>query len=169
MTYRFATIGCTHAGYSTRGMRMHRDTGWNLRVLDGQLAYSQAVTQIIDAGCQGLWHGGDVTHWSRPLPRDVESVQRLDDIVFDAGLWNGKNSGNHCAGSGADLSAVAMFDRPTMNAFTVYPRQPPRARRQRRPVPPASTRSTSPTPTRPSTYTSSATTDSTQISETRAS
>ena len=55
------------------------------------------------------------------LPRDVESVQRLDDLIFDAGLWNGKNSGNHCAGSGADLSAVAMFDRPTMNAFTVYP------------------------------------------------
>ncbi|MCZ4589616.1 hypothetical protein O4328_39290 [Rhodococcus opacus] len=121
MTYRFASIGCTHAGYSTRGMRMHRDTGWNLRVVDGQLAYGQAVTQIIAAGSRGLWHGGDVTHWSRPLPRDVESVQRLDDMLFDAELWNGKNSGNHCAGSGADLSAVAMFDRPTMNAFTVYP------------------------------------------------
>ncbi|WP_458683771.1 hypothetical protein [Prescottella equi] len=121
MSYRFATLGCTHAGYSARGMRMHRPTGWNLRVVDGQIAYHQAITQIIGANCRGVWHGGDVTHWSRPLPRDVESVQRLDDLLHDAGLWNGKNSGNHCAGSGADLSAVSVFDRPAMNAFTVYP------------------------------------------------
>lgn len=121
MSYRFATLGCTHTGYATRGMRMHRATGWNLRVVDGHLAYLQAVTQIIESGSSGLWHGGDVTHFSRPLPRDVEAVQRLDDLLFDAGLWNGKNSGNHCAGSGADLSAVSMFDRPALNAFTVYP------------------------------------------------
>ena len=121
MSYRFATLGCTHVGYATRGMRMHRGTGWNLRIVDGHLAYQRAVTEIIDAGCRGVWHGGDVTHFSRPLPRDVEAVQRLDDLLYDAGLWNGKNSGNHCAGSGADLSAVAMFDRPAMNAFTVYP------------------------------------------------
>ncbi|MFD6517036.1 hypothetical protein [Rhodococcus sp. NPDC060176] len=121
MSYRFATLGCTHTGYSARGMRMHRDTRWNLRVVDGQIAYQEAITAIIDAGCRGVWHGGDVTHWSRPLPRDVETVQRLDDLLFDAGLWNGKNSGNHCAGAGSDLSAVSMFDRPTMNSFTVYP------------------------------------------------
>lgn len=121
MNYRIANIGCTHLGYASRGMRMHRGTGWNLRIVDGHLAYRQAAEQMIGSHCSGLLHGGDVTHWSRPVPRDVEAAQRVDDAIFEARMWNRKNSGNHDAGAASDLSAVAVLDRPSIDARTVYP------------------------------------------------
>lgn len=120
-TYSFGTVGCTHIGYPYRRMqrRNHR-LGIDQRIADGYLANEMVIDDMINAGCRGVLHGGDVFHWSRPLPRDIESVQRIDDRRFDAGMWSVVNTGNHDAGAGADMSAVAVLDRPRMNSAAIY-------------------------------------------------
>ena len=120
-SYTFGTVGCTHIGYTYKAMqRRNRELGVDQRIADGYLANQQVFTQMIDAGCRGVLHGGDVFHWSKPLPRDIETVHRVDDARYDAGLWAVVNTGNHDAGASADMSAVAVLDRPTVNSASVY-------------------------------------------------
>lgn len=130
MSYTFGAIGCTHLGYAARGMRMDPATGRNQRVTDSALAYDLAVVAMISAGCAGIWHGGDMFHHSRPRPADINTALTADQVRYDAGLWAGVNSGNHDAGAGADLSAVSVLHRPTVNCHAVFAPDP----RDTRPV-----------------------------------
>ncbi|MGW7316320.1 metallophosphoesterase family protein [Streptomyces sp. NPDC054865] len=102
-------------------MGTHHQTRWNQRVVDGHLAHELTMRAMLDAGVDGIIDGGDLTHRSRPLPRDVEHANRVDDLRARAGVWGLGNSGNHCAGSGSDISAMGTMHRPDLRMHAVYP------------------------------------------------
>lgn len=119
--YTIGVRGCQHLGYQPTGMRVHRATGWNQRVVDGHVAHELTMRSMLDAGVDGIVDGGDLTHWNRPLPRDVEVANRVDDLRAAAGVWAVGNSGNHCAGGGSDLSAMGVMHRPALGIRAVFP------------------------------------------------
>ena len=119
--YTIGVRGCQHLGYQPTGMRVHRATGWNQRVVDGHVAHELTMRSMLDAGVNGIVDGGDLTHWNRPLPRDVEVANRVDDLRAAAGVWAVGNSGNHCAGGGSDLSAMGVMHRPALGIRAVFP------------------------------------------------
>lgn len=119
--YTIGVRGCQHLGYQATGMRTHRGTGWNQRVVDGHIAHEATMRAMLAAGVDGIVDGGDLTHWNRPLPRDVEVANRVDDLRAAAGLWAVGNSGNHCAGGGNDLSAMGVMHRPALGIHAVFP------------------------------------------------
>ena len=79
------------------------------------------MRSMLEHGVNGIVDGGDLTHWSKPLPRDVETANRVDDLRVAAGVWAVGNSGNHCAGGGSDLSAMGVMHRPALGILAVYP------------------------------------------------
>jgi hypothetical protein len=119
--YRIGVRGCQHLGYAARNMRLDRTTGWNQRVVDGHVAHALIMQDMIDAGVDGIVDGGDLSHWNKPVPRDIEVANRVDDLRVAAGIWAVANSGNHCAGGGADLSAMSIMHRPDLGMKAVYP------------------------------------------------
>jgi DNA repair exonuclease SbcCD nuclease subunit len=119
--YRIGVRGCQHLGYAARNMRLDRTTGWNQRVVDGHIAHALIMQDMIDAGVDGIVDGGDLSHWNKPVPRDIEVANRVDDFRVAAGIWAVANSGNHCAGGGADLSAMSIMHRPDLGMNAVYP------------------------------------------------
>jgi hypothetical protein len=119
--YRIGVRGCQHLGYATRNMRLDRTTGWNQRVVDGHIAHTLIMQDMIHAGVDGIVDGGDLSHWNKPIPRDIEVANRVDDLRVAAGIWAIANSGNHCAGGGADLSAMSIMHRPHLGMNAVYP------------------------------------------------
>lgn len=120
-SYKIGVRGCQHLGYAARNMRLDRITGWNQRVVDGHIAHSLIMQDMIDAGVDGIVDGGDLSHWNKPVPRDIEVAHRVDDLRVAAGIWAVANSGNHCAGGGADLSAMSIMHRPHLGLNAVYP------------------------------------------------
>lgn len=126
MTYRIGFHGCAHLGYSAQNIRRHRSTGWDLRAVDGHVALTQTYEQMLAADVRGIVNGGDVFHWSTPLPRDVALAISLDDLrastPTSTGEWRWArfNTGNHDVGGGSAVSAAATMHRPTVDAFTVY-------------------------------------------------
>lgn len=119
--YTIGVRGCQHLGYQPTGMRLDQETRWNQRITDGHYAHKATMQAMLEAGVDGIIDGGDLTHWSRPLPRDVEIANRVDDLRVDAGVWAIGNSGNHCAGGGNDLSAMGVMHRPSLGISAVYP------------------------------------------------
>lgn len=119
--YTIGVRGCQHLGYAPTGFRMDRDTGWNQRITDGHFAHEATMRAMLAAGVDGIVDGGDLTHWNKPLPRDVEAANRVDDLRAEAGVWAVGNSGNHCAGGGNDLSAMGVMHRPALGMSAVYP------------------------------------------------
>lgn len=119
--YRIGVRGCQHLGYQPRGMRLNSATHWNQRVVDGHIAHDLTMRSMLDVGVDGIVDGGDLTHFSRPLPREVEAANRVDDLRVQAGIWAIGNSGNHCAGGGSDLSAMGVMHRPDLGFSAVYP------------------------------------------------
>lgn len=119
--YTIGVRGCQHLGCQSAGMRIHKDTGWNQRVIDGHFAHEATMKSMLAAGVDGIVDGGDLTHWNRPLPRDVEVANRVDDLRAAAGVWAVGNSGNHCAGGGNDLSAMGVMHRPALGIHAVFP------------------------------------------------
>jgi DNA repair exonuclease SbcCD nuclease subunit len=119
--YRIGVRGCQHLGYAARNMRLDRTTGWNQRVVDGHIAHTLIMQDMIAAGVDGIVDGGDLSHWNKPIPRDIEVANRVDDLRVAAGIWAVANSGNHCAGGGADLSAMSIMHRPHLGMNAVYP------------------------------------------------
>lgn len=121
MTLTIGFRGCQHLGYAATGMSTHPTTGWNQRVLDGHWAHAETMRQMIDHGVDGIVDGGDLCHINRPLPRDVEAANRVDDLRAAANLWGIGNSGNHDAGGGSDISAMGVMHRPSVGMHAVYP------------------------------------------------
>jgi DNA repair exonuclease SbcCD nuclease subunit len=119
--YKIGVRGCQHLGYAARNMRLDRTTGWNQRIVDGHVAHGLIMRDMIHAEVDGIVDGGDLTHWNKPVPRDIEVANRVDDLRVAAGLWAVANSGNHCAGGGADLSAMSIMHRPHLGMNAVYP------------------------------------------------
>lgn len=119
--YVLGVRGCQHLGYGNRRMRLHPGTRWNQRVVDGHLAHELTTRAMLDAGVHGIIDGGDLTHRARPVPRDVELANRVDDLRARAGIWGIGNSGNHCAGAGTDISAMGAMHRPDLGMNAVYP------------------------------------------------
>lgn len=119
--YKIGVRGCQHLGYQPQGMRLNTATRWNQRIIDGHVAHELTMRSMLDAGVDGIVDGGDLSHHSRPLPRDVEAANRVDDIRVQAGVWAVGNSGNHCAGGGSDLSAMGVMHRPDLGILAVYP------------------------------------------------
>jgi DNA repair exonuclease SbcCD nuclease subunit len=120
-SYKIGVRGCQHLGYAARNMRLDRTTGWNQRVVDGHIAHGLIMQDMIDVAVDGIVDGGDLSHWNKPIPRDIEVANRIDDLRVSAGIWAVANSGNHCAGGGADLSAMSIMHRPHLNMNAVYP------------------------------------------------
>jgi DNA repair exonuclease SbcCD nuclease subunit len=108
-------------GYAARNMRLDRTTGWNQRVVDGHIAHGLIMQDMINVGVDGIVDGGDLSHWNKPIPRDIEVANRVDDLRVSAGIWAVANSGNHCAGGGADLSAMSIMHRPHLNMNAIFP------------------------------------------------
>ncbi|GEL19450.1 hypothetical protein [Pseudonocardia asaccharolytica] len=125
--YTIGVRGCQHLGYAARSMRLNPTTTWNQRIVDGHVAHRLIMQDMIDARVDGIVDGGDLTHWNKPVPRDVEVANRTDDLRVSAGIWAVANSGNHCAGGGSDLSAMSIMHRPHLGMNAVYP-DPKRAR-----------------------------------------
>lgn len=120
-SYKIGVRGCQHLGYAARNMRLDRITGWNQRVVDGHIAHGLIMQDMLHAGVDGIVDGGDLSHWNKPVPRDIEVAHRVDDLRVAAGIWAVANSGNHCAGGGADLSAMSIMHRPHLGLNAVYP------------------------------------------------
>lgn len=119
--YKIGVRGCQHLGYQPQGMRLNKGTRWNQRVIDGHVAHEITMRSMLDAGVDGIVDGGDLCHVSKPLPRDVEAANRVDDLRVQAGVWAVGNSGNHDAGGGSDLSAMGVMHRPDLGILAVYP------------------------------------------------
>ncbi|HLH84049.1 MAG TPA: hypothetical protein VKV38_12360 [Trebonia sp.] len=119
--YRIGVRGCQHLGYAARAMRLNRATGWNQRVVDGHIAHGLIMRDMVNAAVDGIVDGGDLSHWNKPVPRDIEIANRVDDLRVSAGIWAVANSGNHCAGGGSDLSAMSIMHRPHLGMNAVYP------------------------------------------------
>lgn len=119
--YTLGVRGCQHLGCATTGMRLNKQTRWNQRVVDGNYAHKATMSAMIDAGVDGIIDGGDLSHYSRPLPATVETANRVDDLRVEAGIWAVGNSGNHDAGGGSDLSAMGVMHRPHLGISAVYP------------------------------------------------
>lgn len=113
--------GCQHLGYAAAGMRLNKATRWNQRIVDGHYAHRATMESMLEHGVDGIVDGGDLTHWNKPLPRDIELANRVDDLRAAANIWGIGNSGNHCAGGGTDISAMAMMHRPTLGMHTIHP------------------------------------------------
>lgn len=121
MTYTIGFRGCQHLGYQPTGMRQNRETTWNQRIVDGHYAHAATMRSMLEAGVDGIVDGGDLTHWAKPVPRDIEVANRVDDLRVAANVWAVGNSGNHCAGAGRDLSAMGVMHRPELGINAVYP------------------------------------------------
>jgi DNA repair exonuclease SbcCD nuclease subunit len=119
--YKIGIRGCQHLGYVARNMRLNRTTGWNQRAVDGHIAHGLIMQDMIDAAVDGIVDGGDLNHWNKPIPRDIEVANRVDDLRVSAGIWAIANSGNHCAGGGSDLSAMSIMHRPHLGMHAIYP------------------------------------------------
>lgn len=119
--YTIGVRGCQHLGYQSTGMRIDRETGWNQRIVDGHFAHEATMRAMLAAGVDGIVDGGDLTHWNKPVPRDVTVANRVDDLRAAAGVWAVGNSGNHCAGGGNDLSAMGVMHRPALGIRAVFP------------------------------------------------
>ena len=119
--YKIGVRGCQHLGYAARNMRLDRTTGWNQRVVDGHIAHGLIMQDMINAGVDGIVDGGDLSHWNKPIPRDIAIANRVDDLRVSAGTWAIANSGNHCAGGGSDLSAMSIMHRPHLGMNAIYP------------------------------------------------
>jgi hypothetical protein len=119
--YKIGVRGCQHLGYAARNMRLNRTTGWNQRVVDGHIAHGLIMQDMINAAVDGIVDGGDLNHWNKPVPRDIEVANRVDDLRVSAGIWAVANSGNHCAGGGSDLSAMSIMHRPHLGMNAIYP------------------------------------------------
>lgn len=121
MPYRIGVRGCQHLGYSTQGMRLNPETAWNQRIVDGHHAHRETMVDMIATGVDGIIDGGDLYHWNKPVARDIEVANRVDDLRVDAGIWELINSGNHDAGGALDTSAAGVMHRPHVGAHAVYP------------------------------------------------
>lgn len=119
--YTIGVRGCQHLGYGATRMSLNEQTRWNQRVTDGHVAHELTMRAMLDAGVDGIVDGGDLTHFSKPLPRDVEAANRVDDLRVERGIWAVGNSGNHCAGGGTDISAMGVMHRPHLGINAVYP------------------------------------------------
>lgn len=126
MSYRIGFHGCAHLGYSAQNIRRDKSTGWDLRAIDGHVALHQTYEQMLTADVRGVFNGGDVFHWSNPVPRDVAIAIALDDLraatptADDENRWARFNTGNHDVGGGSAVSAAAMMHRPTVDALAVF-------------------------------------------------
>src|SRR5690349_17758755 len=85
--YKIGVRGCQHLGYAARNMRLDRTTGWNQRVVDGHIAHGLIMHDMINAGVDGIVDGGDLSHWNKPVPRDIAIANRVDDLRVSAGTW----------------------------------------------------------------------------------
>ena len=127
MSYSIGYRGCQHLGYAARNMRMHNDTGWNLRVIDGHVAHELTMRDMLAVGVNGVFDGGDIAHWSQPENRDIHHMRLIDDLRVDAigqdGLapWYRGNTGNHDVGAVSAISAASALHRPALEAQVVYP------------------------------------------------
>ena len=127
MTYHIGYRGCQHLGYAARNMRMHNDTGWNLRVVDGHVAHELTMRDMLAAGVSGVFDGGDIAHWSQPENRDINHMRVVDDLRVEAvgpdgwAPWYRGNTGNHDVGAVSAISAASALHRPALEAQVVYP------------------------------------------------
>jgi hypothetical protein len=79
-----AVRGCQHLGYDATGFRRNRNTGWGGRVVDGHVAHELGARSMIEHAVNYGVDGGDIFHWSRPMPRDIEVAHRVDDLLHAA-------------------------------------------------------------------------------------
>lgn len=121
MSYIIGVRGCQHLGYDASGFRRSKATGWGMRVIDGHTAHELTARSMIEHGVQHMVDGGDIAHWSRPMPRDIEVAHRVDDLLHSAGIGRTHNAGNHDAATGLDLAANSVMHRPSMGSLAVYP------------------------------------------------
>lgn len=126
MTYTIGVRGCQHLGYTAPTMRMH-STGPNLRAIDGYVAHRATMQSMLDAQVDGIIDGGDLAHWSVPVPRVYQTATDVDDMrvnsprADDQWRWYRGNTGNHDAGAGTAVSAAVALHRPTLDAHVVFP------------------------------------------------
>lgn len=119
--FTIGACGDQHLGYAPAGMRHNKTTGWNQRIVDGHIAHQLTMQSMIDHGVKLITDGGDLMHYNKPLPRDVEVANRVDDLRAKAAIPGVGNSGNHDAGGGNDISAAGVMNRPGMGWLAVYP------------------------------------------------
>lgn len=126
MSYTIGVRGCQHLGYTATTMRMH-PSGPNLRAIDGYVAHRLTMQSMLDADVDGIVDGGDLAHWSVPVPRVYQTATEVDDMRVSAPTsgggwrWYRGNTGNHDAGAGTAVSAAVALHRPTVAAHVVFP------------------------------------------------
>lgn len=85
--------GCIHLGYRTASPR--RVNGVPIREIDGHVAHRLIVDQMIAAGVDLAFDGGDLFHHSAPTGRSRRVAAQHDKLLRDAGIETFYNSGNH--------------------------------------------------------------------------
>lgn len=120
--YRMGFYGCAHLGYRMNGMARQHQSGLNIREVDGYVAYEQVMQEMIAHDVHAIVDGGDTSHVRSPNPRTIDEMLRVDDLRVTAQIPRFNNSGNHDAGSGSEVSAIASVHRPSLGSFGVYPR-----------------------------------------------
>lgn len=104
----------SHLGYAAKCAK-DPTSGLNLRAIDGYKAFSETVTQMIEADVDMVMHGGDLFHRSWPSVGDIVWAQRQLDRLAKAGIPVYGNTGNHDAsaerGKSPATAAVHAPDR----------------------------------------------------------
>lgn len=109
MAYKLAHLSDIHAGYRS-GRRLNA-FGVNIREQDGYNALEAMVTEIIEAGVDGVVVAGDTMHDPEPHIRELIEVQNQFRRLSDAGIKVYMLGGNHeSTDVRADISAARIFD-----------------------------------------------------------
>lgn len=93
-TIRIAHISDTHLGYRGLG-KVDKETGRNQRTVDVDRAFERAIDDIIRQRVDGVIHGGDVFHYSRPTWQSLRHFIRQMRRLEDAGIPALVIAGNH--------------------------------------------------------------------------
>ncbi len=119
MSFKLGVLSDPHIGYaSTRNVDKQ---GINLRVRDGYLALSEAVTQMIENEVDAALFPGDIFHVPEPKIRDIIFMQNQLRKLADAGIPCYLLSGNHDAlDKASEIAASRVLDDPYRKIFSEY-------------------------------------------------
>lgn len=120
---RFAFLADSHIGYKYASRADQK--GRNLRVVDGYLALSETITQIIQVNeenpIEAVIHGGDIFHVSHPTISDIMFVQFQLRRLFKAGIPFYGLAGNHDASDNrTEIAAVGAIDDPERRIHALW-------------------------------------------------
>lgn len=119
--FNIAVFGDTHLDYAAHG---HTDgNGMNLRALDGERAFNEIFTGILDSSTpvNAIVHTGDVFHTPMPSIRSIRFVNHYARLASERGIPLYIDSGNHdTPDQKHKMSAVSVLDHPQIGIHGLY-------------------------------------------------